>query len=84
MEKSENNTKHEGSNSLIERKDYKKRLSICSDCPDSRFSFGVGLTCGYFLNIFPPGGIKPKNPTCGCVLSMKTKIKKSVCPQSKW
>lgn len=52
------------------------RIAICTDCPSSKFTYGVGLTCGNFL--------RPTEETCGCKLSWKVRLKNQKCPQNKW
>jgi hypothetical protein len=84
MEKSQRIKRKIKTSTFVSREDHKKRLSICSACPDSRFSFGVGFTCGYFLNLFPKGGIKTEGKTCGCILAVKSRMENQNCPQSKW
>lgn len=63
---------------------YSERIRTCHECEDHRISRGVGLTCGYFLNKVPKGGIPPKGKTCGCVMSIKASMKRMKCPQNKW
>ena len=42
------------------------RLNICSRCPFSRQTFGVGLTCGTLLR--PETDSNGNKLTCGCIL----------------
>ena len=59
--------------------DFKQeRLSTCKSCPQSKYTWGIGLTCGVFLlkNYIPE--------TCGCKLSWKANLKNQSCPQKKW
>ena len=56
----------------------KQRLKICSKCSELTFTKAINShTCGKFL--FPKTGI-----SCGCILKLKTPLKKQSCPQSKW
>jgi hypothetical protein len=54
-----------------------ERLDICKACPQSEYTFGVGLTCGSFVR--PVSGV-----SCGCKLTWKTALKNQQCPQDKW
>jgi len=55
-----------------------ERLTICRACPSVKFTWGVGMTCGDFLR-------PTENPkTCGCKMSLKTKLANAECPQGKW
>ena len=54
-----------------------ERLDICKACPQSQYTFGVGLTCGDFVR--PVSGV-----SCGCKLTWKTALKNQECPQKKW
>ena len=47
-----------------------ERLAICKECPESRDVYGRGWI--NYCNI------------CGCMLKIKTRIKKSKCPLGKW
>lgn len=61
----------------VDKEEYNKRLKVCSSCPASKITFGVGLTCGDFL--------KPvRGYSCGCKLSWKASISSQSCPQEKW
>tara|TARA_R100001015_G_C4546159_1_gene109063 strand:+ start:164 stop:526 length:363 start_codon:yes stop_codon:yes gene_type:complete len=58
------------------------RMFLCRQCPESRETSLVGLTCGRLAmpEYFDDG--KQKN--CGCILKLKTAMKKQRCPQGKW
>jgi len=53
------------------------RLKVCKECSQSKYTFGVGLTCGAFMQ--PIEGV-----SCGCKLTWKTSLKNQECPQKKW
>lgn len=59
-----------------------QRLSICRECPFSRNTSAVGLTCGTLLR--PEYDINGRKLTCGCVLIAKTLLPNESCPQNKW
>ena len=58
------------------------RLNICSRCPFSKQTFGVGLTCGTLLR--PEYDRNGRQLTCGCILKAKTALRNQHCPQNKW
>jgi hypothetical protein len=61
-----------------DKKSFKlQRLEICKACPQSIYTFGVGLTCGKFVR--PVDGV-----SCGCKLTWKTGLKNQECPQGRW
>lgn len=55
-----------------------RRRQICAGCEQMQFSSIVGThTCGTFL-------MPVKGKSCGCILSEKTALRWSKCPQKKW
>jgi len=62
--------------------DTESRMFICKHCSYSKENVVTGLTCGTILK---PTWDENKNQlTCGCILKLKTKMKKQRCPQGKW
>lgn len=59
-----------------------QRLEVCRKCPFVRQAKGLGLTCGTVLR--PEKDRYGNQLTCGCVLSVKTALAKTSCPQKKW
>jgi|TARA_R110002074_G_scaffold199854_1_gene367672 hypothetical protein len=62
--------------------DVETRLFMCDICPYSVETPIVGITCGKLAR--PEYDDKGKELTCGCILKLKTKLKKARCPQGKW
>jgi|TARA_R110000744_G_scaffold105586_1_gene201756 hypothetical protein len=58
------------------------RLFMCDICTYSISTPIVGLTCGKLAR--PEYDSSGKEITCGCILNLKTKLKKARCPQGKW
>ena len=52
------------------------RIVICKMCPQVSRNSVVGLVCGKLA--------QPTENTCGCILKLKTKLKRQRCPQGKW
>jgi hypothetical protein len=71
--------KHDGTLSIS---DPKTRMWLCKVCPYSIDTPVIGLTCGKLLK--PEYDENGKQLTCGCILTLKTKLKKTRCPQGKW
>ena len=58
------------------------RMFLCDLCAYSVETKIVGLTCGKLAR--PEYDDKGNELTCGCILNLKTKLKKARCPQGKW
>ena len=58
------------------------RMMVCKMCPYSNDTALVGLVCGKLAR--PEHYEDGKEKTCGCILKLKTKLKKQRCPQGKW
>jgi hypothetical protein len=56
--------------------DAATRIMICKMCPQVNKLPAVGLVCGKLA--------QPTENTCGCILKLKTKLKRQRCPQGKW
>tara|TARA_Y100000592_G_scaffold39085_1_gene62037 strand:- start:434 stop:763 length:330 start_codon:yes stop_codon:yes gene_type:complete len=56
--------------------DASTRIMICKMCPQVNKLPAVGLVCGKLA--------QPTDNTCGCILKLKTKLKRQRCPQGKW
>jgi hypothetical protein len=58
----------------------KERMMICRTCPKSQLTKILGrknvLTCGKFL--------EETEETCGCILSLATKVPTKHCKSKKW
>lgn len=65
------------------KEEFKRRIEICKACPSSQVSFGVGLTCGRPAYL-RTSKIPEDENTCGCVMSIKGRLKNASCPQQKW
>jgi hypothetical protein len=59
---------------------WKQRRAICRACPSMQYTFLIGRTCGKFLHSSNESG----KETCGCILTLKDKLKSAECPQHKW
>jgi hypothetical protein len=57
------------------------RLAICEGCENRQPCYGdsSAMCCGRLTDV-----LKPQKPTCGCILSKKTKRKNERCPINKW
>ena len=62
--------------------DPESRMFLCRQCRYSKENSITGLTCGTILK--PTWDDNKKQLTCGCILKLKTKLKKQRCPQGKW
>jgi len=62
--------------------DPESRMFLCRQCSYSKENSVTGLTCGTIL--MPTYDDNGKQLTCGCILKLKTKLKKQRCPQGKW
>jgi len=56
--------------------DEATRMMVCKMCPEINKVSVVGYVCGKLA--------QPTENTCGCILKLKTKLKKQRCPQGKW
>ena len=56
--------------------DAATRIMICKMCPQVNKLPAIGLVCGKLA--------QPTENTCGCILKLKTKLKRQRCPQGKW
>jgi len=60
------------------KKEFKQeRLALCKTCPQVKYTWGIGLTCGDYMR--PISGV-----SCGCKLTWKCALKKQECPQGVW
>tara|TARA_R100001015_G_C4607068_1_gene162166 strand:+ start:901 stop:1143 length:243 start_codon:yes stop_codon:yes gene_type:complete len=62
--------------------DSEARIFICKHCEYSKENSVTGLTCGTILK--PTWDDDGNQLTCGCILKLKTKLRKQRCPQGKW
>ena len=69
-------------NNIPRKLNSQDRLNICSRCPYSKQTYGVGMTCGTLLR--PEYDRNGNQLTCGCILRAKTALSGQSCPQNKW
>ena len=60
-------------NNYVTKPEYRERLNVCNDCP---------------LRLQDSGGNRLHKfstcPECGCIISLKTKLKTENCPVGYW
>lgn len=71
---------------LVNKDTYKKRLDKCHDCPNYK---RATRSCGTILTRLTPNPDKVKfgrgeAELCGCVMSVKARLKVARCPINKW